>query len=713
MPSFYAVTNLAAQAVAPCLPYEFKLPAPISDEIRLNKKARQTWYRDPSTAHQFYSGIEGANPNMRVSKSNPPHKIHALIADLDLPLDPARISEGIKRMKYPPAWVERSLAGNCRLVWTLSRPLLVNDTDFAVFVLQQAREWLQMDTLPGLDAPAQADPCRLYCNSGEWAATGAGPISENAIQAFFVSAGEKFNFKDLGAGTEIPLDIVEKRLREKYPNFSWPGNFECESSGPSFWIPASASSNSAIVKKEGLFTFSANADKPFYSWADLLGADFVKDFQANSVATATNNVFWDGRLYWVMSETDERFVSLPKEALITRLRVRARVSPKPGKDGVSMLDKCLDFIHEFSRVEGGAPVLFKPPGRIDYNGTRLVNTAPKSKLVRPSGVSAAWGIYFPFISRVLENLFEPASQLEPFRCWAAYFYKHAYAGTPSPGQNIFILGGAGCGKTLTTRYIIGGLMGGFCDASKYLLGSCAFNSSLFSAALWACDDENSFSNDATHKIFQSYIKSCAANQDFRYSKKFESDLTLSWSGRICVTANADEASARCLPALDVSILDKVSFFRAVSEPRIKFPEREEIQKILSAELPHFAQWLLDYEIPSEWRGDSRFGVRPHHEETLLNRAHQSGKSAPLKEILVDFLTRYFDDNKTATEWRGSVTQLMRALHSDPLNFEIMRTMKLESISRHCESLAKEGVLACTSENGKRKTRIWRFPRFVD
>lgn len=162
-----------------------------------------------------------------------------------------------------------------------------------------------------------------------------------------------------------------------------------------------------------------------------------------------------------MSETDERFVSLPKEALTTRLRVRARVSTKFGKDGLSMLDKCLDFIHEFGRVEGGAPILFKPPGLIDYNGIRLVNTAPKSKLVRPSGIIAEWGANFPLIARVLENLFEPASQLEPFRCWAAYFYKHAYVGTPSPGQNIFILGGASVGKTLTTRHIVGGLVGDF------------------------------------------------------------------------------------------------------------------------------------------------------------------------------------------------------------------------------------------------------------
>lgn len=710
--SFFYVRNLTEQTLLPePAPWTFAPATPISEQVKHDKKARQDWYRTASTVHHFYTAVEPANPNQRVGKSNPPLRIHAIVADYDLPLDAERIGAAIMKMKLRPSWVERSLGGNCRLVWLLDRPFLVGSYDFAVFILQQAKEWLQLELLPGLDAPALEDPSRLYCNGGEWAGTDAPAVNENLCQGFFVECGSKYVFKDVGTGVEIPLDIVEKKLIEKFPGFSWPGPFELNSQGPSFWVAGTTSAMSAILKKDGIFTFAAHADKPFYSWADLLGADFAKEFQTNAVALATKDVFWDGRLYWVMSETDERFVSLPKEALITRLRVRARVSPKPGKDGVSMLDKCLDFIHEFSRVEGGAPVLFKPPGRIDYNGTRLVNTAPKSKLVRPSGVSAAWGIHFPFVSRVLENLFEPASQLEPFRCWAAYFYKHAYAGTPSPGQNVFILGGAGCGKTLTTRYIIGGLMGGFCDASKYLLGSCAFNSSLFSAALWACDDENSFGNDATHKVFQSYIKSCAANQDFRYSKKFESDLTLSWSGRICVTANADEASARCLPALDVSILDKVSFFRAVSEPNIKFPEREEIQKILLGELPHFAQWLLDYKIPSEWRGDSRFGVRPHHESTLLDRAHQSGKSAPFKEILVDFLTRYFDDNKSATEWRGSVTQLMRALHSDPLNFEVMRTMKLESISRHCESLAKEGVLACTSENGKRKTRIWRFPRF--
>lgn len=713
-PVFFAVKNLTEQTTSLCVPWEFVPTATISDQVRHSKKDRQEWYRSTATAHQFYTAIEGVNPNQRVSKSNPPHRIHAIVADYDLPLDPTRIGDAISKMKYPPFQVERSLGGNVRLVWTLSRPLMAESKDFTIFILQQAKKWLSMELLPGLDEPALEDPCRLYCGGAEWAATGAPAIAEPAIQKFFFDCGERFNFRDIGTGAEIPLDIVEAELRKKYPAFKWPGDFQENASGPSFWVPGSESTNSAIVKKGGMFTFSAHADRPFYDWDSLLGADFTAEFKTNCISTATSGIYFDGRLFWLMNDEEGRYISMSKETLITHLRVYGRVSSAHDKKtGLSMLERCLAHINVYNHVEGAAPILFQPVGRIDYNGTKLVNTAPKSKLVRPSGVSGAWGENFLFVAAVLDNLFSPVEpQRTAFLSWLAHFFKHAYDGNPSPGQNLVLCGGPGVGKTLVGREVLGGLMGSHCDASKFLTGESNFNSPLFSSAVWCVDDEMCAGSDAANRTFTAHLKSCAANQSFTFRKKFENDVTISWAGRIIVSMNADEVSLRSLPSLEGNILDKISLFRCAPAPLVIFPERHIIKQMLVEQLPHFAQWLLDFQIPTEWVGDSRYGTKPFHESTLIDRSHQSGRSASFKEILIQYLQQWFADNPQAKEYRASVTQLVRGLHADFLNESIMRSLKLEQINRHCEAIAKEGVLVMRSETGARKTRLWIVERFV-
>lgn len=158
-------------------------------------------------------------------------------------------------------------------------------------------------------------------------------------------------------------------------------------------------------------------------------------------------------------------------------------------------------------------------------------------------------------------------------------------------------------------------------------------------------------------------------------------------------------------------MDKISLFKCVPTPIVVFPERHIIKETLVKELSHFAQWLLDFQIPAEWVGDSRYGVRSHHESSLVDRSHQSGRSAAFKEIFIQYLSQWFADNPNAKEYRASVTQLVRGLHADFLNESVMRSLKLEQINRHCEAIAKEGVLVMRSETGARKTRLWIVERF--
>jgi hypothetical protein len=704
---FFSATNLTEQSVTPCEPWTYTPVEKITAQVKGDKIARQCWYQNTATCHNFYVGIEGSNPNQRTSKSNPPRLLHAVVADYDLPIPDERWHEVVEKMSIKPQWVERSLGGNLRLVWQFSRPIPLDSYDFALFILTEVRKWLQLDLLPGLDAPALCDPTRLYCNGCAWTRLDVQPVPELAVQAFFVRCGKKHSFKDFATEAAVPLDVVERALAVKFPGFCWPGEFCVDSQGPSFWIPESVSPQSALVKAHGMFTFSAHAAKPFYSWGDLLGPDFASKFESDSIAAATKDVYFDGHDYWKFNESDGRFVSMSKDALSIHFRVNCRVPSKPGPDGISNLDRCLSHCHDYARVAGAGPILFQPPGRLNCCGQWIVNTAPKSSLVQPNGDPDP---KFPFLSSIFDTIFDPADQKWPFLAWLRHLYVGAHEQKPGPGQSLFLAGGVGIGKTLLNRQIVGGLMGGHVDASQFLLGNANFNSSLFESPIWSVDDSTPADSDAAHRTFSSYIKAMTANQTFEYRKKFQNSFTISWSGRILVTLNLTETSSRALIAMDDSVADKVSLFRCAATPTVKFPARDIIRETICNELPALAQWLLTWKVPEELLGDSRFGVKPWHEPTLLDKARQASRSAPFSELMIEFLTRYFTDNPKAQDWCGTVTQVMRALSSDPTDEHSVRSLRLDQVNRHLEALAKDGGIECSSEVGKHKMRIWRFSR---
>lgn len=704
---FFSVTNLTSKVMVQSEPWTFAAVEKISAQVRGDKQARQDWYVTASTNHNFYTGIESSNPNQRISTSNPPRLMHGVVADFDLPIPDARWREVVEKMKVKPQWVERSLGGNLRLVWQFSRPIPLDSEAFAIFILNQARTWLQLDLLPGLDGPAFVDPARLYCNGCQWTPVDPHPVTDNAIQGFFVRCGKAYAFKDAVEESQVPLDVIERAIIAKYPGFVWPGEFAVESQGPTFWIPESVSPMSAIVKRNGMFTFSGNAAKPFYTWADILGPQFATDWANDAIAAATKEVYFDGHDYWKYNECDGRFVSMTKDALSIHFKVNCRVSSKPDKSGNTMIDQCLSHVHDYARVAGAGPVLFQPVGKVFMCNSWVVNTAPKISVVQPSGAADP---QFPFLDSLFSTIFDPADQKWPFLAWLKYFYVGALNQNPGPGQSLFFAGGVGIGKTLLNRQIIGELVGGHVDASRFLLGQTAFNSHLFESPLWSVDDSTPADSDAAHRTFSSYIKAMTANQTFEYNKKFQNSFTISWCGRIIVTLNLTETSSRALIAMDDSVAEKVSLFKCASKPTVVFPARDMLRGTIKAELPHLAQWLVNWQVPADLLGDTRYGVKHWHEPSLLDKARQASRSAPFSELMIDFLTRYFSDNPSATHWTGSVTQVMRAISEDPMNEHSVRSLRLDQVNRHLEALAKDGGINCVSEVGKHKIRVWRFAR---
>lgn len=711
MKSFYA-RNLADKTLANGLmPWEFIPTATLTDKIRFDKQERQTFYRLNTTDHHFYTFIEPANNCQRPSKDNPPKYLHGLAADYDARIPVERVNEVISSMKHKPGYYERSLGGNLRLVWLFPKPLPVETFDFTVALLQEAITWLNLHMLPALDEGAFTDPSRLLCNGCDWVEIHKDTLPENEVQAWFVKVGRDFRFKPADA-TVVPLDVVEKGLLEKYPDtFSWPVDFALGSQGPSFWIEGSTSPLSAIVKDGGLFTFSAHAAKPFYSWADILGSEFIKQFATNSIANATKDIFWDGKKFW--RKKNGYYASLEMGELQNYFKVECRISGKPDKTGNSAVDLALSHIYNVNHVAGAAPFIFRPGGLIDFMGRRVLNTyLHKVMNPAPAEDKSEWGDSgkFPFLSKLFENLFDPPSQLQYFLAWWKHFYLSGLEMAPMPGQNIYLMGGANVGKTLTNRNIIGRSVGGFSDCSNFLIRGEQFNSELFEVPLWCVDDETVGESNVAQSRFFATWKKIAANQQFKHNKKFEVSCMTEWMGRIICTTNLDHVSSRLLGPMDDTSMDKTSIFRCARESKIVFPTRYELAAIIETELPYLLRWLIDWEPPDYVPRDVRYGYGSFHENTLLDQSHQTSKSAPFKELLIEALLGFFNENPSEAVWRGTITQLLRLVYSNPLNDVATRGMKLEQVSRYLEQIQREGLLKCEIETGELKTRVWVFSR---
>lgn len=710
MSIFFGVENLTKQSVCQVIPWEFSPTQLPSDAVCKNKSERQLFYRNAATAWQFYSMAEGANPNQRVSKNNAPRRLHGIVADFDVPLPDSRIIEAIASFKIKPSWFERSLGGNVRLIWLFTNPLLVDSYDFATYLLDKSRAWLHLDTLPGLDSPALTDPSRMFCNGGKgWTNTGFPPITEPEAQSFFVEAGKDFRFNSTDE-CAIPLDIVEHALRDRFPDMAWPNEFIVESAGPSFWIAGSTSPMSAIVKPDGMFSFSAHATKPFYSWGDILGTEFVSQFAQKSISHATDDIWWDGKSFW--KKEGGRYVDVAKDELLLFFKVDCRLSAKPNKGGISPMDTALRHVQSANRIVGAAPFVFHPPGVFEFQNNRVLNTSMITVLP-PADGNPTWGAEgeFPWLSAHFDNFFDPPEQLPWFLAWWKAFYESGYFFKPMPGQNIFLMGGANVGKTMTSHAIIAKSVGGFMDAARHLTTNSDFNSELPEKPLWTVDDETMGESGRSHSNFAATWKKAAANQNIRCHKKFGIPVMITWMGRIIATSNLDAVSSRILGPMDNSSLDKTSLFRCAAKSKTEFPNRHELIQIIARELPYFLRWLLNWTPPDYILRDVRYGYQSYHEPSLLDTAHQSGKAAPFKELLIEALENEFGLHPEMTEWRGSVTQILRLIQSNGLNEAVIRTLRLEQTSRYLENLQRDGILRCRVEMGSLKTRIWVFPRF--
>lgn len=714
---FYHTQNLTKQSVTKCVPWEFG-PVDVPDDVRHNKAARQTWYKNPELVHSFYTGFEGLNPNARVSTSNPVFYCGGLVADVDHPYSEEEVREVVKKLPaQKPQFIEKSLGGNWRFVWVLNKPVrFPANPELSAVILKSLAASLGLTVVKGFEERAWLNPTRLYCQGGEWHQVDLGNFLESDMESVvFNSANE---LAKRSKSREVVLSRVEDMIKEKWPNWTWPSDFVLGSQGPTWWVEGSTSDKSAIVHAEGMYTFSGHAEKDWWSWNDILGPGAIEKNIQEQIKKSVSAIYYDGLNYFSV-RSDGGFQVERIDVVRRRMTVQYGLRAKAGKGtDSSEVDQALNYIESVNRVDGAGPCLYRPSGVIRVSqGQRFLNTLDLKPLAAAEDPQQ-WGEQgrFPFISDWFGKIFWRPEPLSHFLSWFHLFYKSAVNQKPRQGHAIFLSGGVGIGKSLLTRWVIGHAMGGYADAAPFLMGEDSFGGELFSAPVWSVDDQTMTKSSAAQRAFTHCIKKAVANRAFRYHEKYRMAAMVEWLGRVMTTCNLDAWSQKVLPAMEDSVKDKICLYKLISNsgedseepflPASFFPEN--VEEILKEEMPFFLRWLLDYEIPKQFQSSARFGITAYHDEGLVDSAYHNSGSAAAQEIVTQFFHEFLRlrEEGELPEWRGTASELMRQMGAIPGFDMLLRGTTAQSMQTHLANLTEFPALDICCETDEDGLRVF-------
>jgi len=674
----FRADNLAgATLLTPCgsvKPWDFDLDVktaelgePFIRGLMLDKKGRTVFMTARETKWDVYCAAEGLDPNRRISKENPVNAIHALVADFDTKLSESFVATA-NQLSLAPSWLEQSLSGNFRLVWLFESPIPVLGRDHATAFLEEIAKATKLRRIaPGLDDKS-FEAGQMWTNGGRWMQMLGRPLPADMLTGLCIKALKNVKKEDEEGGVVTDMVAMREALAERYPRFSdWPGEFNLESQGPSFWLDDSTSPMSAIVKPWGMFTFAAGAPKAGYSWAELVGKDICDQIVSRKVSEAAGEIYFDGTRYYLNSQG--QWYDYGADSVSRHLRVAHGVSSVRGPDGVSQMDEVLHSIELQGRVRSVAPCIPLPAGRIEWDGVAYLNTWV-DHVTRPLvGETPKWGAGFPRIAEHIEVVFRhPEDPDEPqkdrFLDWLSCFYVSLLEHRPQKGQAVFLMGTAGIGKGLLSG-IVSGLVGGSTKAEALLTGRTDFGGEVYNAPLMRVDDMIGLDTRAAVINFTEGIKGRVANDTQQFHQKHQKPAPIPWFGRIMVTLNDDEESKSVLPDFGSTVEDKISLFEAspiLSKFVSDFATWAERQNVLKQEMPAFAAYLLGHHkgIAAD-RLDSRWGVKAYHFPRLRVEVEESQTLATLQEPVIEWARQLFANNSNLETWEGTVAQLYPCL----------------------------------------------------
>lgn len=674
--SFYHLKNHGSiQTATGVDPWDYKPSGTVPYE--LSKEEFRRWCGQPTTSHFFFSAYEGLNPHIRVSEDNPAEKLHGLVADFDAEVLPDDWASIMARAPadFPPSHGSLTQSGNLRLVWEFEAPIWVYEKNAHKALLERMMKELRMSKLAaGFEKEAFLDVSKMYEVGTQWRKLSDKKIPTTTLQFWLWKAAEKAQYKS-GEDVAVPIEKVAAEVEKRFPG-RWKGDFVLGARGCRFWDPAADCDTASVVHEMGLQNFTG--DVKFSSWRAIFGGRFVEEYAENRIAQAVQDVYFDGREYWSKYGEGDRayYERCSKDSMVLHLKVACGLEPsrKFGQQG-SEIEQALYYVERNNRVARAVPFVHRRPGPLMADDQRCLNIA-RCRPIKAVEEPQEWGENFPFLADFFGGFFvteeDAKNPLDFFFAWLRHAYMGAVEFKPRHGQAVFLAGPVGRGKTFVSTQIIGPLLGGSMDCTSILQGETSFNGPAYFVPLWRVDDAGPGKDPRDHAKFSTNVKKMAANRNFEFMAKFRDQSSVDWAGRVVVTLNDDAESLRMLPEAEMSILDKVMFYR-ISEREFVFPLNSNDK--VAEELPFFARWLMDWEPPEATIGTNRYGVADFHEPWMLDEARRLGRSCDFRELLDIFRASYFE-RETSNEWTGSASELLVIMSQDILISDLLKMQRL-------------------------------------
>lgn len=704
-----ALYNLTEKTTFEVYPWD----EPPCDRSRFAGKAEyRTYITDAGTKDCLYSGFVGQAANVRVGHDNPPALLRAVVADYDTVMSDEQRMKMVSKLAVPPTYISTSFSGGTHAVWVLEKPIpLLPDEEMVSALLLTIKTDLKLGHAFGaLDANAFFNAAQYIQLGWDWQQTGETPISEERTHVWLSKALAKTRGQ---RKCPIPLSHVAREVEKRYPG-RWNGDFEFGARGVRFWDPVADNPTAAVVTENGMLCYTGPVR--FMSWEAIFGAEFASEWEEASVGRALKEIYFCSNTFYVLGSTTtdsgenvQEWLPVNRVNVETLLSTRYGLRSKAAKDeDMSEVKEVVGRIIELNKVGAVAPIVYNDNVVVEVGGMSCLNTSFVKVAAPDMNKGNEWSDGFPWTAAFLERLFpapkgEQNVQLDRFMAEWAYAYRYAHAHKPKQGRVIFIVGPPGTGKNFLTERIYGATMGGYTDASNYLLGRTRFTGSLFNVGAWICNDSVAGGDAKERKVYTANLKQLAANQTHCCEAKFKNAVDIRWSGRVLITLNADARSQELLPDLDVSNADKVSLYKT-GNVTLNDPDAE---RMVREELPALCAYLLKYDFPEHCKGDVRWGVAGYLHPDLLREAKESGSTASFWQVLDQFLESTFAASKddlhgTSTWW------LSQLLAVDGIR-DLLGVSSPCSFGRNMASLAAAGTYPITYRDTNRG-REWCVAR---
>lgn len=679
--SLPTISNLSSRDVG----FNDVLSYPHSGYPDISKDEWRRKLTSAKTNHLLFSNCVGIDPNKKVnSTSNPLHSVNALIADFDADVsDMLEVVIGnCTSSPYCPTAISRTFSGGMRMVWMFDEPVIGIDTKhYPAVISRLLKKVIKANTLaPGLDESVISNPSQFYELGVDWRVLNHDFFPTSLVHD---AIAETFRLSYYTREVcTIPMETIAEEVENRFPG-KWNGEFREGARGTRFWDPQ-ADASSVIVTRGGCVCFTG--DKPFMSWADIFGQTWVSNTESDRRGKVLEQFFFDKSNYWWKTPSG-KWEEYDKGNTVIKLRSMGFSATVGKGQTISEVDRIRDAIHESRGIFAAAPIPFCNCEVVDYDGKKILNLWDGVGIQTDHTKSLDWDS--PEIQNTREFL-DNVLGLEqtPYAiAWLARAHQAAVRGEgkDTPGQAIFIAGKAESGKTFFTNWA-GKLLGGVAQVADYFLGGDPYTAKYCRSGLWVLDDDRfSERRGGSHASYTATLKKVVANRTIQYNEKFMRSSEVPWWGRIIFVCNDDPESLRILPNVGQSILDKVMMFHVPSDSPILL--KAQADKVME-EIPAFSKFLLDYVTPEEIACPGRFGVKPYHNQNLLETAQENSFGGAIYEMIEEWRKGYFLEpgHTNLSHWEGTVTALLGEFQSE-----------LSSIRSQSRSLSKNGLSRALTE----------------